>query len=109
MTSSLRNTNRPPKRSTRNYYPQTLLRNGFHHERRWTVSSSRRLSGWEQLTSTIPDVVAPMRRYLDQLACILRPGSVSGADQALRSLASGPLGRVEGVDDEGRCACDPVP
>ncbi|HEY3036874.1 MAG TPA: hypothetical protein VGJ54_19730, partial [Streptosporangiaceae bacterium] len=29
-----------------------------------------------------------MRRYLDQLACILRPGSVSGADLALRSLAA---------------------
>jgi site-specific recombinase XerD len=29
-----------------------------------------------------------MRRYLQQLACILRPGSVSGADQALRSLAA---------------------
>jgi site-specific recombinase XerD len=29
-----------------------------------------------------------MRRYLDQLASILRPGSVSNADQALRSLAT---------------------
>jgi site-specific recombinase XerD len=50
--------------------------------------SSRRLPDWEQLTATLPDVVAPMRRYLEQLACILRPGSVSGADQALRSLAA---------------------
>jgi site-specific recombinase XerD len=29
-----------------------------------------------------------MRRYLQQLDCILRPGSVSGADLALRSLAA---------------------
>ena len=27
-----------------------------------------------------------MRRYLEQIACVLRPGSVSGADLALRSL-----------------------
>jgi site-specific recombinase XerD len=33
-------------------------------------------------------MVATMRRYLDQLASILRPGSVSNADQALRSLAT---------------------
>jgi site-specific recombinase XerD len=52
------------------------------------VSGSRRLPGWEQLAATIPDVVTPMRRYLDQLACILRPGSVRGADLALRSLAA---------------------
>jgi site-specific recombinase XerD len=52
------------------------------------VSSSRRLPHWDQLAAVIPDTVTPMRRYLDQLACILRPGSVSGADLALRSLAA---------------------
>jgi site-specific recombinase XerD len=52
------------------------------------VSSSRRLPGWDQLAVTVPDVVAPMRRYLQQLSVILRPGSVSGADLALRSLAA---------------------
>jgi site-specific recombinase XerD len=52
------------------------------------VSSARRLPDWNRLAATIPDVVAPMRRYLEQLACILRPGSVSGADLALRSLAA---------------------
>jgi site-specific recombinase XerD len=36
----------------------------------------------------MPGVVATMRRYLDQLASILRPGSVGGADLALRSLAA---------------------
>ena len=29
-----------------------------------------------------------MRRYLEQVACVLRPGSVSGADLALRSFAA---------------------
>ena len=34
-----------------------------------------------------PEVVATMRRYLAQIACVLRPGSVTGADLALRSFA----------------------
>lgn len=50
--------------------------------------SGRQLPDWDQLATTIPDVVATMRAYLDQLSCILRPGSVGGADQALRSLAA---------------------
>jgi hypothetical protein len=29
-----------------------------------------------------------MRRYLVQIACVLRPGSVNGADLALRSFAA---------------------
>nr|MDT0663589.1 tyrosine-type recombinase/integrase [Micromonospora sp. DSM 115978] len=52
------------------------------------MSDSRRLPDWEQLTTAVPAVVATMRRYLDQISCILRPGSVRGADQALRSLAA---------------------
>jgi site-specific recombinase XerD len=52
------------------------------------VSSARRLPDWQQLAATAPAVVATMRRYLQQLADILRPGSVSNADQALRSLAA---------------------
>jgi len=52
------------------------------------VSGTRRLPDWDQLTAAIPDVVATMRRYLDQLNSILRPGSVRGADLALRSLAA---------------------
>lgn len=43
-----------------------------------------RLPDWENLTDGAPKVVATMRRYLDQLACVLRPGSVGGADLALR-------------------------
>ena len=46
------------------------------------------LPRWEQLEETIPAVTIPMRRYLAQIACVLRPGSVSGADLALRSFAA---------------------
>ena len=35
-----------------------------------------------------PLIVEPMRRYLEQIACVLRPGSVTGADLALRSFAA---------------------
>ncbi|MEU3458294.1 tyrosine-type recombinase/integrase [Micromonospora sp. NPDC006766] len=52
------------------------------------MSESTRLPSWDQLADVIPDVVTTMRRYLDQISCILRPGSVRGADQALRSLAA---------------------
>ncbi|MEN3615781.1 hypothetical protein AAH979_40595 [Plantactinospora sp. ZYX-F-223] len=52
------------------------------------MSGPQRLPRWEDLAADIPDVVVTMRRYLDQISCILRPGSVSGADQALRSLAA---------------------
>ena len=37
------------------------------------------LPRWEQLEEAIPAVTIPMRRYLAQIACVLRPGSVSGA------------------------------
>jgi hypothetical protein len=33
-------------------------------------------------------MVATMRRYLQQVACVLRPGSVNGADLALPSFRS---------------------
>ena len=52
------------------------------------MSGPLRLPSWENLATVIPDVVATMRRYLDQLSHILRPGSVGGADLALRSLAA---------------------
>jgi hypothetical protein len=37
-----------------------------------------------QLEKAIPALTVPMRRYLEQVACVLRPGSVSGAGLALR-------------------------
>ncbi len=52
------------------------------------MSGPVRLPDWDHLDAAAPKVVATMRRYLDQLACVLRPGSVGGADLALRSLAA---------------------
>jgi site-specific recombinase XerD len=52
------------------------------------VSGPLLLPTWEQLAGTKPQVVATMRRYLQQIACVLRPGSVTGADLALRSFAA---------------------
>ena len=46
------------------------------------------LPAWEQLAQTIPGIAAPMRRYLQQIGCALRPGSVENADQALRLFAA---------------------
>jgi site-specific recombinase XerD len=43
---------------------------------------------WASLEASIPGVVATMRRYIDQLTCLLRPGSVRNADEVLRSLAA---------------------
>src|SRR4029077_10344139 len=34
----------------------------------------------------IPEITAPMHRYLEQVACVLRPRSVVNTDQALRSF-----------------------
>ena len=45
------------------------------------------LPDWQQLEQVIPQITGPMRRYLEQVACVLRPGSVSGAGLALRSFA----------------------
>jgi len=52
------------------------------------VTGPALLPRWEQLEEAIPAVTIPMRRYLAQIACVLRPGSVSGADLALRSFAA---------------------
>ena len=43
---------------------------------------------WEQLTEAVPDIVDVMVRYLEQIACILRPGSVHNTDQCLRAFAT---------------------
>jgi len=44
------------------------------------------LPTWEQLAAR-PQIVDTMRRYLEQIACILRSGSVNNTDQALRAFA----------------------
>jgi integrase len=46
------------------------------------------LPGWAELEAAIAKAAATMRRYLTQISCVLRPGSVSGADQALRCFAA---------------------
>jgi site-specific recombinase XerD len=50
------------------------------------VSGPLLLPTWEQL-ATRPQIVDTMRRYLEQIACVLRPGSVNNTDQALRAFA----------------------
>jgi hypothetical protein len=61
------------------------------------VSGPALLPDWEQGTRAIPAITAPMRRYLEQVACVLRPGSVSGAGLALRSFAAFLTQAVPGV------------
>jgi len=51
------------------------------------VSGPLLLPTWEQL-NVRPQLVDTMRRYLEQIACVLRPGSVRGTDLALRSFAA---------------------
>jgi len=52
------------------------------------VSGPLLLPTWEQLAATHPAMVDTTRRYLEQVACVLRPGSVKGADLALRSFTA---------------------
>jgi site-specific recombinase XerD len=51
------------------------------------VSGPLLLPTWDELGGR-PAIVTTMRRYLAQIACVLRPGSVTGADLALRSFAA---------------------
>ena len=46
------------------------------------------LPSWDELAEQRPVLAATARRYLTQIGCTLRPGSVSGADLALRSFAA---------------------
>jgi hypothetical protein len=45
------------------------------------------LPAWADLEPAVPQIAATMRRCLTQIGCVLRPGSVSGADLALRCFA----------------------
>ena len=45
------------------------------------------LPSWEQL-GTAPAVVSAMRRYLEQVACVLWPRSAGSTGQALRCFAA---------------------
>ena len=46
------------------------------------------LPTWEELAESRPVLVTTMRRYLQQMACSLRPRSVGGVDLALRSFVA---------------------
>jgi len=52
------------------------------------VNGMGALAGWADLETAVPQVAATMRRYLTQIGCVLRPGSVGGADLALRCFAA---------------------
>lgn len=45
------------------------------------------LATWAEVEAAAPVMAATMRRYLVQLDCVLRPGSVRNTDQALRAFA----------------------
>ena len=45
------------------------------------------LPTWEELEAAAPQVVETMGRYLQQIGCILRPGSVNNTAMALRAFA----------------------
>ena len=46
------------------------------------------LSTWAQLSDSVPGIADVMVRYIEQIACLLRPGSVTGTDLDLRSFAT---------------------
>jgi site-specific recombinase XerD len=52
------------------------------------VSGPLLLPGWAELALDRPVLVTTMRRYLAQIACTLRPGSVKGAELGLRCFAA---------------------
>ena len=74
------------------------------------MSAPVRFADWDTLHAALPEVVATMRRYLDQLTCLLRPGSVRNTDQVLRSLAMFLAERTPSVtsvkDVDRRCVED---
>jgi len=47
------------------------------------VSGPLLLPTWQEL-GVRPQIVATMRRYLKQIGCVLRPGSVGAADGGVR-------------------------
>lgn len=50
--------------------------------------AATRLATWEQIEAAVPAVAEVMLRYVQQIACVLRPGSVVGIDLDLRSFAT---------------------
>ncbi len=60
--------------------------------------------GWDEVTAAAPVLAATMRRYLDQLAVSLRPGSVAAIEITLRQFAGHLVetGTVTAVAEIGR-------
>ncbi|WP_154402279.1 tyrosine-type recombinase/integrase, partial [Ornithinimicrobium cavernae] len=52
-----------------------------------TDTASCTLASWQELEADCPHIVATMRAYLEQIGCVLRPGSVRNTDQCLRAFA----------------------
>jgi site-specific recombinase XerD len=52
------------------------------------VSGPLLMPSWDQLATKVPGVTEPMRRYLEQIACVLRPRSVVNTDLSLRCFAT---------------------
>jgi hypothetical protein len=46
------------------------------------------MATWAQVGADRPAVATTMRAYLNQIAVVLRPGSVCGADQTLRCFVT---------------------
>ena len=62
------------------------------------------LPRWDELAVGRPVLVATMRRYLAQIACTLRPGSVKGSDLGLRCFATFLAGGTARSTPSPRCA-----
>jgi hypothetical protein len=52
------------------------------------VSGPLLMPDWDSLATRAPQVADTMRRYLAQIECVLRPGSVRNTAQALRAYAA---------------------
>ena len=51
------------------------------------MSAPLALATWDEIEASAPVLAATMRRYLQQIACSLRPGSVTGVELGLRAFA----------------------
>lgn len=60
------------------------------------MTAAEPLATWEEL-AVRPELVDTMQRYLEQIASVLRPGSVKGAELALRSFGEFLLERAPEV------------
>jgi hypothetical protein len=51
------------------------------------VGAPLALATWDKIEASAPVMAATMRRYLQEIACSLRPGSVAGVELGLRAFA----------------------